>query len=142
VALVTACPGDDGTEDSGDDGPLACVEVDAEACAPLYAPSWENVFEMTLMPDCATGGQACHASADALGAEEHGLFFADPESSLAILLEDRGESTFVTPDDPGCSQVVARLATDDAVRRMPPGLTLSDEEICSVAQWIAMGASP
>jgi hypothetical protein len=138
VALATACPQDDG----GEDEPLPCVDVDADACAPLYAPSWDNVFAMTLTPDCATGGLSCHASADAQGAELEGLFFADPDGARALLLDDRGDSTFVVPGDASCSQLVIRLATDDTIRRMPPGTTLSAEEICSVAQWVQMGAMP
>lgn len=139
VVTALGCPADDGGED---DGPLPCVEVDADGCGPLYAPTWDNVFSMTLMPDCSTGGLSCHGSADALGAEAHGLFFADPEGAHALLLEDRGEETFVVPGDPSCSQLVIRLLTDDTVKRMPPGLTLSAEETCSVAQWVAMGAMP
>lgn len=139
VVVVTACPQGDGGDD---DGPLPCVEVDADGCAPLYAPTWDNVFAMTLTQDCATGGLSCHANADAQGAELDGLFFADPDEARALLLEDRGESTFVVPGDPSCSQLVARLVTDDTVKRMPPGTTLSDEEICSVAQWVQTGAMP
>jgi hypothetical protein len=141
TVLVTAlgCPSDD---DGQDDGPLACVDVDADGCAPLYAPTWDNVFAMTLTPDCTTGGLSCHASADALGAAEHGLFFADPEGARALLLEDRGDATFVVPGDPSCSQLVIRLVTEDTVKRMPPGLMLSPEETCSVMQWVEMGAMP
>jgi hypothetical protein len=141
VVTALGCPaGDDGGDE--DDGPLPCVDVDADGCAPLYAPSWDNVFEMTLTLDCATGGLSCHGSADALGAEAHGLFFADPDGARALLLEDRGEETFVIPGDPSCSQLVIRLVTDDTVKRMPPGLVLSSEETCSVVQWVAMGAMP
>jgi hypothetical protein len=138
LVLVTACPQDGGD----DDGPVACVDVDADACAPLYAPTWDNVFAMTLTPDCATGGLSCHASADAQGAALDGLFFADADEARALLLDDRDESTFVVPGDPSCSQLVARLATDDTIKRMPVGTSLSAEEICSVAQWVQMGALP
>ncbi|HET6585752.1 MAG TPA: hypothetical protein VFG69_19975 [Nannocystaceae bacterium] len=138
LACVLGCPQGDGD----DEGPLACVDVDPDGCAPLYAPSWSNVYSMTLTTDCATGGLSCHASADALGAEQHGLFFADMDAARSLLLEDRGDETFVDPDAVGCSQLVARLKTDDTVRRMPPGSMLSDTEICSIEQWIAMGAMP
>ena len=137
--FASACP-DDGGDD--DDGPLPCVDIDADGCAPLYAPTWDNVFAMTLTTDCATGGLSCHGSEDALGAELHGLSFADANGANALLLEDRDASTFVMPGDPSCSQLVVRLATDDTVKRMPPGTTLSEGEICSVAQWVAMGAMP
>jgi hypothetical protein len=139
LACVLGCPQDDGGDD---DGPLACVDVDADSCAPLYPPTWANVYSMTLTSDCATGGLSCHASADALGAEQHGLFFADMDDALALLLAERGDATFVDPDDPGCSQILARLKTDDAIRRMPPGSTLLDTEICSIERWIANGAEP
>ena len=97
---------------------------------------------MTLTPDCATGGLSCHASADAQGAALDGLFFADADEARALLLEARGESTFVVPGDPSCSQLVIRLATDDTVKRMPPGTTLPAGEVCSIAQWVQMGAMP
>lgn len=141
LACVIGCPQDDGDDDD-DDGPLACVEIDADTCAPLYSPTWANVYSMTLTTDCATGGLSCHASADALGAAEHGLFFADMDEARALLLEDRGDATFVDPGDPGCSQVLARLRTDDVIKRMPPGSMLLDTEICSIEQWIANGAEP
>lgn len=139
LACVLGCPQDDG-DDGG--GPLACVDVDAASCAPLYPPTWANVYSMALTTDCATGGLSCHASADALGAEQHGLFFADEDEARALLLEDRDDATFVDPADPGCSQLLARLKTDDVIKRMPPGSMLLDTEICSIEQWIAMGAQP
>jgi hypothetical protein len=138
LACVLGCPQGDGD----DDGPLACVDVDPSGCAALYSPTWANVYSMTLTTDCATGGSSCHASGDALGAEQHGLFFADMNEALALLLEDRDDATFVDPDSPGCSQLVARLKTDDADRRMPPGTMLLDTEICSIVQWVANGAEP
>jgi hypothetical protein len=120
--------------------PPACVDFDAATCAPLFAPTFDDVFTRTLVPSCATGGGSCHASAAALGAAEHGFFVDDADATHARLLEDRGEATFVDEGDPACSQIIVRLAIDDDELRMPPGSELAAGEICSVAQWIEMGA--
>jgi len=142
VTLVAGCPDDGDEGDGDDDGSLACVDVDPDGCAELYPPSWDRVYTDTLVNKCATGGLSCHGSADAEGAALGGLFFAEPSAAHALLLEDRGEESYVIPGDPDCSLLVIRLATDDPIRRMPPGSTLQDGEICSVAKWIAQGAMP
>lgn len=142
AVAMTGCPDDDAEDDGDDDGPLACVDVDPDGCAELYPPTWDRVYSDTLETKCATGGLSCHGSADAEGASLGGLFFADSSAAHALLLEDRGESTYVIPGDPSCSLLVKRLRTDDPIRRMPPGTTLMDGEVCSVAKWIAMGAMP
>ncbi|MBC8069146.1 MAG: hypothetical protein IAG13_12500, partial [Deltaproteobacteria bacterium] len=48
VGMITGCNGDDGGDD---DGALPeCIEFDATACAPLYQPTYANVFAQTLQP--------------------------------------------------------------------------------------------
>ncbi|MBC8072855.1 MAG: hypothetical protein IAG13_31325 [Deltaproteobacteria bacterium] len=140
VGMITGCNGDDGGDD---DGALPeCIEFDATACAPLYQPTYANVFAQTLQPDCATGGGACHANPDALGAAEHGLFFTEASQTHALLLDDLGDDTFVRPGDASCGVMTVRLRTEDDLLRMPTGSMLLDTELCSVLQWIDAGANP
>lgn len=137
VLLVTGCPdggGDDGTEIP------QCVEVDPQGCAPLYAPSFDNVFDNTLTPDCSTGNSSCHASASAAGAEPGGLHVEDRETAYALLLAAEHDPRYVIPNDPGCSMLVVRMQLEDPVEQMPPGAPLMASEQCSVIQWIEMGA--
>lgn len=140
LALVAALCGCDGGADDGPTEAPACVDVSPSTCAPLYTPSFDEVYTRTLMPSCATGGGSCHGNADATGAEAHGLFIDDAEATHARLLQDRGDATFVVAGDAACSSLVVRLLVDDDVLRMPVGASLSEGEICSVAQWIENGA--
>lgn len=128
--------------DGGDDEPQApaCVEVDPQGCAPLYSPSFDEVFTRTLMPSCATGGGSCHGNAQASGAAAHGLFVDTADDTFTRLLEDRGDATFVIGGDAACSPLVVRLLVDDDALRMPVGSALPAGEICSVAQWVDSGA--
>jgi len=140
LGALVACDGDD---DTGSDDAAAlpeCIDFDATACAPLFEATFANVFAQTLVNDCATGGGACHQDANALGAAEHGLHFADAATSYSLLLEDRGDDTFVRPGDASCGVLTVRLRTDDDALRMPTGSMLMDTELCSVLQWIDAGA--
>jgi hypothetical protein len=138
AALSLACPsGDDG--DDGTELP-ACADVAFEGCAMLFEPTFDAVFDNTLMPDCATGGGSCHASASAAGAELGGLHFEDREMAYTLLLAADHEPRYVKPGDPACSMLVVRLTLDDPVEQMPPGAPLMSSEQCSIMQWIAMGA--
>jgi hypothetical protein len=122
-------------ETQEDPAPPACVDFDASSCAPLYAPTFDDVFTRTLVPSCATGGGSCHASASALGARDNGFFVDDTDATHARVTAD-----FVEAGDAQCSPIVVRLLVDDPDLRMPPGGELAEGEICSVAQWIEMGA--
>jgi len=135
AALLGLC-----CETQGEAPEPACVDFDAAGCAPLYPPVFDDVFTRTLVPSCATGGGSCHASASALGATDRGFFVDDADATHARLLEDRGDASFVDQGDAQCSQIIVRLTIDDDELRMPPGSELAAGEICSVAQWIEMGA--
>lgn len=104
-------------------------------CAPLYEPSYEQVFSRTLAPTCAPPGSACHAASGAKG----GLVFEDADQAYAMLLGQTDGEQRVLPGDPACSPLVIRLEADDSTV-MPPGAALSAAERCSVIQWIANGA--
>ncbi|MBM4356598.1 MAG: hypothetical protein FJ096_00655 [Deltaproteobacteria bacterium] len=110
-----------------------CVEV-ADDCAPLYEPSFEQVFERTLLPTCAGGGSACHGTDGGRG----GLVFAERGASHAALVD----GGLVLAGDPGCSELVKRLASDDPEVQMPPGSPLPASERCAIERWIAGGAAP
>lgn len=119
----------------GDEPATACVQGLDLTCAPLYSPTFDQVFTRTLQPSCALSGASCHASEGAMG----GLVLADADAAYASLLGQNGEKSRVVAGDAACSLLVERLdATGDAV--MPPGAPLADAERCAVAQWIQNGA--
>jgi hypothetical protein len=66
------------------------------------------------------------------------LAFEDADESYRLLVE---ETKVVRPGDPACSEFVARLTSTDPYYRMPPGLSLSETEQCSLIRWVANGAA-
>ena len=125
LSLLAAC----GDEDS-------CVVVPEANCAPLYQPTFDNVFSKTLVPTCGANGSACHAPQGAKG----GLVFADIDDSYAALTEASGMGVRVLAGDASCSPLMGRLAAEDEAQAMPPGQRLSDAELCAISSWIADGA--
>ncbi|MBZ0234087.1 MAG: hypothetical protein K8M05_17285 [Deltaproteobacteria bacterium] len=112
---------------------LECVDVDP-ACAPLYAPTWENVFTNTLRPKCGTGGGACHEGVGAKG----GLRL--DESEVAYRTLTAPEKGYVIVDDASCSELVQRVYTPSSALRMPRGSSLPDSERCALTRWVLAGA--
>ncbi|MBP8809586.1 MAG: hypothetical protein KBG48_28880 [Kofleriaceae bacterium] len=110
-----------------DEPTLTCVEVDL-TCAPLYAPTWDNLVTTTLLPSCAAAG--CHTRAAAAG----GLILDDPATAYARL------QPYVTPGDVACSELTMRVFAGPSSLLMPRGARLSEAEACAVAQWVAAGA--
>jgi hypothetical protein len=123
--LGAACSGGD-----------TCAPVSAD-CAPLYAPTFDNVFSRTLMPRCGVAGGACHAPEGARA----GLVFADIDEAYGLLTGAATGRSLVEADEPGCSALLARVGSTDPGRVMPPGAPLSDAELCAVVQWVDMGAA-
>lgn len=114
--------------------PLECATVET-SCAPLYPPTFDNVYATTLAAKCGSDGVACHSNAGMKG----GMSFADRDTAYASLLavgEDR-----VIPGDPACSEMIIRVFATGSVQ-MPPGVDLSAEERCALVQWVAAGALP
>jgi hypothetical protein len=107
-----------------------CVEVDPN-CTPLYEPTFENVFNNTLLPKCGVSGGACHGDAG----RQNGLGLVEIDEAYDLLLESR-----VIPNDPSCSLIVRRIESDDPSFAMPPGAPLSAQERCAIEKWIANGA--
>jgi hypothetical protein len=119
-AALAGCP---------DDAPPACVAVET-ACSPLYAPTFDNVFNNTLSTGCGSRLGACHS---ANGAGEMSL--ADLQTAYTSLLDGR-----VTPGDPSCSELIVRTGAVGKDYQMPPDTTLGAPERCSLIQWVQAGA--
>lgn len=107
-----------------------CVEVDLE-CTPLYEPTFENVFDETLVDSCGIVGPCHNASA-----ARAGLVFEDIDESYQLLMENER----VIPFDAGCSLLVKRIESTKSSFVMPPGGGLADAEKCAIELWIANGA--
>lgn len=111
--------------------PAACLSGEPADCAPLYDPTFENVYTRTLEPSCAVGGPACHGADGTAG----NFRLADRASAHAAVMQ------YVLAGDAACSPLSTRL---DGVggNQMPPGVALDDAAKCAVRQWIANGAAP
>ena len=128
IALAGSAPA------CSDDAGLTCVEdVDFATCAPLYAPTWENVHANTIARTCSGGGRSCHAAAGAQG----GLVLEGSDQAYQALTADQ---RYVTPGDAACSELVERLYTRNASLLMPRGARLSEPEACAIGQWVRLGA--
>ena len=112
------------------DAPPACITVDT-TCAPLYAPTFDNVYTMTLKNTCGSDRSSCHSAAGKQG----GMSFEDESHAYAALLAGR-----VMPGDPGCSKMIVRTDSPGASYQMPPGDPLSEPERCALIQWVQAGA--
>jgi hypothetical protein len=112
-----------------------CVEVDL-TCNPLYEPTFENVFERTLVPKCGTEGDTCHS----VDGHMNGLVFAEIDEAYEELLGLTEDGARLTPFDPSCSEMIMRVSADDADYLMPPGEPLSPQERCALVKWVADGA--
>ena len=117
---VAACSGDE------------CVTDLDTACAPLYQPTFQNVFDQTLVPTCGIAGSACHGA----DGRQAGLVFAEIEEAHRLLLDGRVEA-----GDAACSLLMRRLESDDSGFQMPPGRKLNEAERCAIQQWIGNGAA-
>ena len=121
IALIAAC---------ASDPPPACITVDT-ACAPLYAPTFANVYTMTLQPTCGSTNSSCHSAAGLQG----GMSFEDAAHAYAALRNGR-----VMPGNPGCSKMIVRTSSPGTDYQMPPGDPLSAAERCALIQWVQAGA--
>ncbi len=121
LAALAGCP--------GDEAPPACITVDL-ACAPLYAPTFDNVYQMTLKLGCGSERSACHSASG-----QGDLSLADPQTAYEHLLDGR-----VTPGDASCSELVVRTSSPGTDYAMPPGAPLSPAARCALIQWVQAGA--
>ena len=118
--LVAACA------DSED---LTCIDSPVD-CAPLYEPTFENVYANTIAPKCAVGGSSCHGSGG------HHFEFQGINVAYDAFLR----FGLVDPAAPGCGALERRIASDDPSYVMPVGAKLSDAERCAIHLWIRDGA--
>ena len=119
--------------------PEECVHtVPPAGCTPLYSPTFQHVYQNTLIPGCAGGGGACHA----LQAARGGLGFGDEYATHQALLSPLVGQPTVIPGDPSCSLLNVRMETSNTALLMPPGFKLSTAERCAVAEWVRAGAPP
>jgi hypothetical protein len=113
----------------GSDPPPSCVTVDT-SCAPLYAPTFDNIYTMTLRETC--GSQlSCHSAQGQAG----GMSFQDEQHAFDALRDGR-----VAAGDPGCSKLIVRTDSPGASYQMPPGSPLNDAARCALIQWVQAGA--
>jgi hypothetical protein len=121
LGLLVAC---------ASDPPPDCITVDA-ACAPLYTPTFANLYTMTIKKTCGSDRASCHSAAGLAG----GMSFEDADHAFAALRAGR-----VVPGDPGCSKLIVRTSSPGADYQMPPGSPLLPAERCAMIQWVAAGA--
>lgn len=130
LASLAGCPGD---------APVpACATVDL-GCAPGYVPTFDNVYNNTIVPKCSMTS-SCHSNAGQQG----GLSLADGEDAahaalLATSTIDPSRKR-VVPGDPACSLMIVRTASSGTSYQMPKGDPLSEQESCALVQWVAAGA--
>jgi hypothetical protein len=117
-------------------GGSECVADLPLDCAPLYTPTFDQIYTRTLAPTCAVSGASCHAPEGNQG----GLSFGDADAAYAALLGKDGNTARVVAGDAACSVVIERLYATDPSVVMPRGAPLSDAERCVFTQWIANGA--
>ncbi len=122
IAALAGCP--------SDEPPPMCITVDT-ACAPLYTPTFANVYANTIRPSCGANNSSCHSASGMKG----GLSFADEQTAYDGLLNGR-----VTPGNAACSDFVVRTSSPGADYEMPPGASLSAPARCALLQWVQNGA--
>jgi hypothetical protein len=113
-----------------------CLDAISTDCAPLYPPTFDNVFTNTLSKKCATTGGSCHGPAGHKG----GLILANKDEAYAGLTGLDGATPRVDPNEPRCSEMIVRIDSPGKDWGMPPGEPLSAAERCAIRQWVAAGA--
>ena len=117
-----------------DTGETTCLPELPADCAPLYAPTFDQVYTQTLQAKCAVAGGACHSSEGAKG----GLILEGIDVAYANLVEADGR---IVPFEPGCGELSRRLESTDPTVVMPVGGGLSEPERCAIQMWIRAGAA-
>jgi hypothetical protein len=129
IGLLFSCGGSMSNE---------CVTGLPSSCSALYQPTFDQVYQRTLIPTCALGAQ-CHGAASQ--GRNGGLFYTDPDQAYALLTGKTDGRARVSPGNPACSIMIERLEASDPARVMPPGQPLSAAELCAIRTWIQNGAA-
>jgi Planctomycete cytochrome C len=123
---------------SGDDGPGCVKDLDLTCQPQDDPPTFDAIYDTTLMPTCGSGQSTCHSP----DGHQGGIVFADPDTSYAYLMGQVDGKARVVPGDPACSPLIERLESDDRSFRMPPSTDkLPEPERCTVRLWIENGAT-
>lgn len=124
------CGGDDTKTDP-------CVTLPA-TCAPAIDPTYTQIYEQILSKRCGSTdpGGSCHGP----NGRQGGLGLYDANGAFDDLTGVHGRAR-VEPENPECSVLMARLASDDPNYRMPyRGTKLDAGLLCAVQLWIKNGA--
>jgi hypothetical protein len=131
LALATAACGHE------ESPPLECIDPATPAldtsCMPLYQPTFDNIYTMTIAPKCV--GSGCHSD----GGNRGGLGMSSIDGAYADLMD--ADQMRVVPGDPACSEMIIRTTATDPSIKMPPGVSLLPAEKCALVQWVANGAA-
>ena len=120
------------------DVPPKCINVDL-SCAPLYPPTFDNVWTNTLNVSCGSTKSSCHSNSNKAG----GMTFADEATSYTELLSTAHidpSRLRVDPGDAACSLLIVRTDSPGQWYQMPQGTPLSAPERCALVQWVQSGA--
>ena len=131
--VAAACSGD-GNASTGNP-PMCLSKAASTDCTLSYDPTFDNVWQYTLKKHCAVTG--CHVG-------------PTPTGSIALDVEDQAYTNLmatgtngeqrIIPNDVTCGDVVVRLNTKNAPYSMPKDTSIPAGDLCSIMQWIAMGA--
>jgi hypothetical protein len=131
LVVLAGCP--------SDEPPPACITVDT-SCLPGYQPTFHDVYENTLVPDCSMTS-ACHSTAG----HQANLSFGDGEAAAyAALMQNSSIDTSrprVVAGDPACSLLIVRTDSPGTAYQMPKGNPLTTQESCALIQWVQAGAT-
>ena len=138
LTALAGCNGGGDSSDGGTSDPPCVLPQDAGCAASFAPPTFDAIFMNILKPNCAVGTGTCHTSDFAAG----GIVFENEATAYATLLGADGGTAFVLPRNPACSTLMKRLQSTDPNYHMPRGPnSLSEQDLCTITQWIDQGAS-
>ena len=124
LGLVAGCPAAPQWE---------CV-AESTDCAPLYEPTFDNVYTNTITRSCGVGAGSCHGPGASTGID-----LSTIDATYELLMGAQDLPAYVLPGEPNCSQLMIRIDQPDPADTMPPGLPLSEAERCAIRQWVQEG---
>ena len=120
------------------DGLRYCLVLMAAAKCALTAPNASVEFNRDIRPILSDHCYTCHGPDER---KRQSKLRLDVE---AIAKSDLGGHFAILPGEPGASELLRRVTSNDTARRMPPAYSgaprLSDREIELLTRWIEQGA--